>query len=528
MPALSAPDEVRQLASSLDALEVGLLVLNESDLVVSANNYFRTLFPAAREPLGQAFDAYVGSLRPFIDEEPTSWLSRRNREAASQLTDLYVKDGRVLEVRERALSFGGRVSYWTDVTHRRRQTEQLEDAIGASSDGFAFFSASGGLDIWNNGFSAAFGADMVRKGMRLGDILSRARAANRFTITGDIPPLETITKEPRSRDFLMDLSDGRFARLRLRPTRDGGSVAVLTDLTAERAQREGLARRGAVLADTHAALRESRARIRLQTASLLGLKDELVHARRDADRAETAKHAFLNTVSHELRTPLNAIIGFAEIIQHQIYGPIGSPSYIEGAIAIRDSGQRLLSIINNILDITRLESDVAGLSSDREVLAPLLESAIHDARARAVSAGLDLTLEPVDPNLCVWAEPGALRTVLDNLIDNAITHTPQGGAITVAAQVYESHISIRICDTGAGIAPSDLARILLPFEQAVTNDDVVSAGAGLGLPIVKALVEAMGGAFELTSSLGRGAEAIVTLRSGAPTPSRDPELALEP
>jgi len=384
--------------------------------------------------------------------------------------------------------------------------------------------ADGGLDVWNNGFSAAFGADVVRSGVRLADILSHARSAGRFTITGDVPPLETIAQKPRSRDYLMDISDGRFARLRLRPTRDGGSVAVWTDLTAERAQREGLARRGAVLADAHAELRESRERIRLQTASLLGLNDELVRARRDADRAETAKNAFLHTVSHELRTPLNAIIGFAEIIEHQIYGPIGSPSYIEGAVAIRDSGQRLLSLINNILDITRLESGVASLSADRELLAPILDGAIEAARARANSAGLELALEPCDCDIRVWVEPGALRTVLDNLIDNAITHTPRGGTITATARAYDTHIAIRICDTGAGIAPSDLARILLPFEQAITNNDVVSAGAGLGLPIVKALVEAMGGAFELTSSLGRGAEAIVTLRLANSGPDRDPEL----
>lgn len=511
-------DAIPELTSGLDALRIGLVMVDGADVISYANDHFGFLFPDQASPIGQPVDAFIDALAPLFRDDADLWRARRREAGPGEPFDLLLLDGRIIEVKERPLpDEAGSVLLWSNATELRRQTARLEDVIEASSEGFAFFGPDGGLDLWNDGFTIALGGDDgLKRGASLGALLAKARACGRVSIVGDPPPMDSVASAPRRRDFLLTHKDGRFLRLRARPSRSGGMVAVVTDLTAERAQGDALAQRGAALAEATAALRESRWRLRMQTASLLGLKEELFRAQRDADDADLAKQAFLRTMSHELRTPLNSIIGFAEIVGAELYGPVGAPQYAEYAGLIRESGKRLLRIINRILDITRLESGVAQLSVDAEDLGVLAQRAAEKYADAAAEAGVAITLAIAKDTPKALADEGAIRTILENLLDNALAHTEPGGVVTLSTAVIDdAHIALTVSDTGAGIAPQDLDRVMLPFEQAGTSSEREGEGCGLGLPIVKALAEALGGAFEITSALGRGTDAVVTFRTAA-------------
>lgn len=521
------PTPASHVHASLDALRVGLMVADGDDRIVFANAHFHYLFPAAPRPDGLTVDAFIRATAPAFRIGVEAWLHDRVARRADGdriMLDLPLVDGRVFTVRERPTADGGRVLLFTNETDLKRQTARLEAAIDTSSEGVAFFDETGALDQWNADFSMTMcGADGVERGARLGSILSAASASNRISLIGDPPSLDDVSDAPLRRDFLFTHSDGRTLRLRVRPAGELGSVAVLTDLSADRAQTDTIAKRGAALAEATVALRESRSRLRMQTASLLGVKEELYRARREAEDAERAKRSFLRTVSHELRTPLNSVIGFSEIIEQELYGPIGSEKYTEYAQMIRDSGRRLLRLVNRIIDVTRLEAGVS-IAGDRQDIRALAKSVAAAWEAEAARSGVrvDVVIEADIGD--VIADGAAARTVIENLIENAIAFTPRGGVVTVDATTLDGFVALQVSDTGEGIAPHDLERVMMPFEQAGTPQRPVGDGAGLGLAIVKSLCEAMHGAFELHSSLGRGTDAIVTLPA-APSEQDDAAAA---
>ncbi|MCG8441291.1 MAG: PAS domain-containing sensor histidine kinase, partial [Caulobacterales bacterium] len=489
---VSPPDD---LLIGLDALGVGLLMADAEDVVRYANAPFRALFADGAEPVGRTVLEVFSGLG---EAELAAWAQRRaGAEPASEAGDARLTDGRILHITERrSPPRAGAVMMVSDVTEERRRSGRLARAVEASTEGFAFFDAGGGLEMWNAGFSLALaGASGVAHGARLSDLLATARREQRISFVGDPPTFDSVAASTDRRDYILEHADQRFLRLRCRPTEAGGTVAVLTELASDRSQSETIAARGAALAEATAQLRESRARVRMQTASLLGLKEELFRAQRDAEEADRAKQAFIRTITHELRTPLNSIIGFAEIVEAEMLGPVGSSGYKDYAALVRDSGRRLLRIINRILDITRLEAGVADLSFGRERLGPMLREAAASAGKAAREAGVAVEAHAPSGLPDVLGEPEALRTIVDNLLDNAVAHTPAGGTVTVSAAATDGHVTLVVADTGTGIAPGDLARVMLPFEQAGTPERPSGEGVGLGLPVVKALAEAMGGAF---------------------------------
>lgn len=517
MRAIAPLSEATIVEDGLNALRVGLLFVDENDIVRRANAHFGHLFPDSPSPIGAAFGDYLEVVAHRLACDAALWAaSRMHRLAAGDLVpaDLPLADGRIIEIKERELGQGGLVQLWTDVTQARRQGARLEDVIETSSEGFAFFGPDGRLELWNDGFATALGgADGAPRGATLGRILGAARASQRITIVGDAPPFDAMLDRatPR-RDFIINHIDGRFLRLRLRPSRGGGAVAVITDLKAERAQGEALARRGSGLADASAALRASRERLRMQTASLLGLKEELFRTRRDAESAAEAKKSFLRAVSHELRTPLNSIIGFSDFLAEEPHGALGSPRYGEYVGQIRSAGRRLLGIVERILDITRLEAGIAQLAFETEPLAPIAAASIAAASRKAREAGVTLKPELAADLPAAFADAEAVRAILDNLLDNAIAHTPAGGAVTLRGGASEDEVTLAVIDTGRGIAPEDLERVMLPFEQAGAAPRREDAGPGLGLAIVKAFAEALGGRFTLDSALGEGTAATLALK----------------
>ena len=226
---------------------------------------------------------------------------------------------------------------------------------------------------------------------------------------------------------------------------------------------------------------------------------------------EDAKRAFLRTVSHELRTPLNAIIGFSEILAAELYGPLGAPQYREYAEHVRQSGYRLLRLVNQVLEIARLQGQAIDLAPEPQTLDHVLDD-VRD-RLRDELRGSNVTLSVVGEGHLpsVLGDAKGVRTLMFNLLQNAILHGGGGGLVEVRAHRRDGQVDIEVRDHGEGVDPVDLPRMLAPFEQGDGVLTKSSRGAGLGLPIARLLAESMGGALSLVSTPGEGLSARVTL-----------------
>jgi signal transduction histidine kinase len=228
------------------------------------------------------------------------------------------------------------------------------------------------------------------------------------------------------------------------------------------------------------------------------------------------RRSFLRMVSHELRTPLNSIIGFSEIIASELYGPINEPRYRDHAKLVHESGHRLLKLVNDVLDIARLEAGAMDLDLRPEnPLIAIEETLRHlgdEARERAVRLVVCASAETP----AVLADSRGLRTIFANLIQNAVAHSPTGGVVEIGARREGEEVVFEIADHGQGVSEDDLARILKPFEQAENALVRRSEGAGLGLAIVGLLCQAMDGRLTVRSSPGQGLTAVVRLPVAEP------------
>lgn len=225
--------------------------------------------------------------------------------------------------------------------------------------------------------------------------------------------------------------------------------------------------------------------------------------------AEDPRRAFLRLVSHELRTPLNSILGFSEILSAELYGPLGAPQYKDYAEIIRASGKKLLKLVNQVLEIGRLEG--VKLEVGPEGVEPALEAAVS-AAAIDFTRGVRPRIEAA-PNLPpVLADPWGLRTVLTHLLQNAAAFSPDGGEVRLRAVRQGDRVDIFVEDDGEGVDPTDLPRLMQPFEQGDNALVRRVEGAGLGLAICELTCRAMGADLSITSSPGHGLSACVSLK----------------
>ncbi len=229
-------------------------------------------------------------------------------------------------------------------------------------------------------------------------------------------------------------------------------------------------------------------------------------AMRQAEEANRAKTEFLANMSHELRTPLNAIIGFSEVIEHEILGKAASnPKYVGYARDINDAGCHLLRVINDILDIAKIE--VGRLELEEEVfdLENSLESCMKMLADHAEKNGVELVRATPAPLPNFRGDEKKFNQVILNLLSNAVKFTPEGGSVTLEAEVEEGGtLRVAIIDTGIGIAPEDLEKVMAPFMQVESVLSRKYEGTGLGLPISRALTKLHGGEFVLTTELDAG------------------------
>jgi two-component system cell cycle sensor histidine kinase PleC len=281
-------------------------------------------------------------------------------------------------------------------------------------------------------------------------------------------------------------------------------VVTATDITAVKAQEEARRLNEQELRKAVANLERSQSEL-----SDLARKYEMEKVR--AEGANQAKSEFLANMSHELRTPLNAINGFSEIMLAEMFGPLGDGRYKVYAQDILNSGQHLLALINDILDMSKIEAGKMALSFEQVTVEDLAEEAGRLVRNRAEAAGLTLTLE-LPPLPEIEADYRAVKQILLNLLSNAVKFTPRGGRVWISAERVEGDIvRIAVHDTGIGIAAEDLARLARPFEQIESQQAKTQQGTGLGLALSKALVEMHGGSLALESAPGQGTVASFSL-----------------
>jgi signal transduction histidine kinase len=232
----------------------------------------------------------------------------------------------------------------------------------------------------------------------------------------------------------------------------------------------------------------------------------------EADKANKAKSEFLANMSHELRTPLNAIIGFSDILKRQLFGNLGDPRYSEYVTDINDSGNHLLAIINDILDLAKAEAGKLTLQEEDIDLVRCLDDAMRMCRGRAVTAGVNLNFANASESIYGHVDERLIRQIVLNLLTNAIKFTNEGGKVTLSIAADPEHgILIEVQDTGIGIAQQDIARVIRPFEQVETVLSRSHGGTGLGLPLTSKLTELHGGTFDIQSQVGKGTTVVVRL-----------------
>jgi two-component system cell cycle sensor histidine kinase PleC len=259
------------------------------------------------------------------------------------------------------------------------------------------------------------------------------------------------------------------------------------------------------------AMLEYRAEKDLLIAEMETAKSISDETRRRAEEANLAKSRFLATMSHELRTPLNAILGFSEIMKNEVLGPIANESYKDYLNDIHSSGQHLLNLINEILDLSRIEAGRYELHEEAVNLAEVVDECRHLMALKAKSKGILMTTQYERAMPKIWADDRAVRQITLNLLSNAIKFTPLSGEITIRVGANPGtgqFLSIR--DNGPGIPPEELPIVLSSFGQGSIAIKSAERGAGLGLPIVQALMHTHDGAFELKSKLRVGTEAVAT------------------
>jgi signal transduction histidine kinase len=355
----------------------------------------------------------------------------------------------------------------------KRQTDLLQLTLENMGEGLSVFDSEGRLVIFNSRFVELLDlpADLNTE-WTLHRVLEYQQARGDFGLSEPtVGVRERIERMFREVPIIRERTtpSGRTLQI-LRQAMPGGVVSLYSDITERKA------------ADTR-----------------------MAQAWSQAELANRSKSDFLANMSHELRTPLNAIIGFSELLKNEHLGPMRNARYLEYAHDIHSSGHHLLSIINDVLDMSKIEAGKLEIHEDDVPIGPLMGSVSRMVRERAREAHIDLVAEPPEKELVIWADQRAMRQCLLNLVSNAVKFSNEHGRVALSAGVDEhGSVVFTVTDDGIGMSPADLERALQPFGQAQAATTRAHGGTGLGLPITKGLVEAHGGTLDISSSPGRG------------------------
>ncbi len=375
-----------------------------------------------------------------------------------------------------------------------RLEQQLRAAIDNFSGPFALWDARKRLLLWNQSFAKAFG---------LGPDILRMRASYEAIAAAATSNIRREKNDPSNPDVrVIELVTGEWLHIVERRAADGGVITVGVDITPLKRKEEELAKNERRLSD-------ALSRAETQEYRIKALAREAHEERQKAEEASLAKSTFLANMSHELRTPLNAVIGFSEIMAKELFGEIGNPQYKQYSSDIYDSGSHLLDLINDILDMAKIEANKLTLTPRPLDPMVVIEQAARLTKRKAEDKGLSLVIDAEDLGE-IEADHRAVKQILLNLLSNAVKFTDQG-AIMVHARGNSQGLTLRVVDTGCGIPPEHLPRLARPFEQVEQELTRNHHGTGLGLALTKSLIEMHGGKLSIQSEVGRGTIVTVTL-----------------
>lgn len=401
-----------------------------------------------------------------------------------------------------------------DITEQRRLAEEtaaadirLRDAVDAISEAFVLWDAENRLVLCNSKFRRLHDLDLETAvpGCTYAEVMRQGRQP---IVQQELPRSER--PEAGARSFEAELDDGRWLQINERRTRDGGYVSVGTDITALKQHEERLLDSERRLKATISDLRISRQKLEAQTQQLADLAERYLEQKAEAEGASRAKSEFLANMSHELRTPLNAIIGFAEVMETGVFGDLGCAKYGEYCYDIRSSGEYLLSVINDILDMSRIEAGRIHLEKERFALDEVVARATRMIAEQARGKNLDITIE-AQPDTQIFADERAIQQILVNLLQNAVKFTPEAGRIALRTRVIGNAVNIYVEDNGIGIPQEAMQKIGKPFEQVESEYSKTYKGSGLGLAIAKSLAELHGGSLRIRSQVGTGTIVLIHL-----------------
>ena len=410
-----------------------------------------------------------------------------------------------------------------DITEQKSLAEKtveadlrLRDAIETIPEAFVLWDASNRLVLCNSHFQRLH---------KLPDTAVIPGTSYETVIeVGRMPQVRTRQHEthalaPGARTFEAQLDNGSWLHISERRTKDGGYVSVGTDITRIKEHEQKLVENDLRLRATVSDLRRSQSALEQQALELADLAEKYSQEKVRAEEANQAKSKFLANMSHELRTPLNAIIGFSEIMESGMFGALGSEKYQEYCHDILTSGHYLLEVINDILDMSKIEAGRMKLDMEQLDLSTTLAESLRVVSGRAQDKNLELDAD-IESTISVVADRRATKQILVNLLSNAVKFTQEGGKVVVRSQLLSDRIVLLIADTGIGIAPQSLKRLGRPFEQVESQLTKTYHGSGLGLAIARSLTELHGGSMKLRSRLGNGTVVRVVL-------PRDPRYGKE-
>jgi len=460
--------------------------------VASTEEVIQRVAPEHRETLMKALlearntGALDTSFRVPTDNGRSLWVDARGQSVGTRGTAGFGRfSGVALDVSEERAA----------QSRAQRAEVRLLDAINSVSDAFVLWDRRQRLLMWNKTFGDVFNIEprFLRAGTPRELIEQVMQIAVRRSVP--MPDREGVVEA--------ELNNGRWIQISESRTQEGGRVVTGVDITAVKLQEEMSRKNEEQLQAMVEKLEQSR-----QQQTVLARKYEMAKIR--AEAANHAKSEFLANMSHELRTPLNAINGFSEIMASEMFGPLGHARYKEYSGDILSSGQHLLSLINDILDMSKIEAGKMQMRFEPVSIDEVVDDTLRLVRQRSDKAGLKLrTHLPTLPE--VEADFRALKQVLLNLLTNAVKFTPQGGAITVSAAVTDDNIHLSVTDTGIGIPEKALSRLAKPFEQVENQFSKSKEGTGLGLALTKSLIEMHNGRMEIDSEVGKGTTVHVIL-----------------
>jgi len=485
-----------RLTDAIESIPESFMLLDAEDRLVLCNSRYRELHASIAHCLvpGTKFvdicraSALAGLPKPAIGrvEEWVRERMARHRQPQFALEERQTGE-RWIQVAEQHTSDGGTVVVQTDITALKRREQELAEktallraTLDNMEQGLLVIDAFCAIKMWNNRMIELLEVppELIDVGRSIEPML-RAMAAEGVYGSGPIDALvarrlEQLRRaEPRVVEMVRR---GRIIEHQRTLMPDGGVLFTYTDIT-------------------------DRKRVEV----------DLRRAKDEAELASRSKTEFLANMSHELRTPLNAIIGFSDILIGQIFGPLSDARYADYARDIRDSGLHLLTLINDVLDIAKVEFGKVELLEETVDIVAVIESCLRLVRERAQTAGIQLD-QALPPGLpCLLGDGRRLKQILLNLLSNSVKFTAAGGRVTISASRDADGFRLAVVDTGIGIAADDLETALRPFGQIDSRLARKYQGTGLGLPLARSMAELHGGRLELRSAPGEGTTATLWL-----------------